>query len=343
MSINIRSMAARLAAVMLSILLFLSACQLPASQPVATLDANLLLTQGAETVQVELTRAAGELTLEAPLSIPATQTVAALLTDLVSQDTPTSAPPTPEPTQTSGAYPPPPTPSSTQAPTIEATPSPSHTPDAPTATPTLVVGQITAVRDTNCRQGPGANFEVISGLRSGRTAAVYGKDSSGEWWFISRPSGKVNDYCWVWGETTEIQGDEDDYPVIPPYPLQLDPAVTQWNFSVNYVNITTCGGPFAVLSIDNIGYNDLESAYLELFDATASRVLSSAVSNRPFLFSDSGCGQGVDTLEPGMSAFVGGSLAGSLSGNTIAANLRLCTDDELKDKCYFTTISFVMP
>jgi hypothetical protein len=328
---------------LLLLTLILSACQMPASEsPTPTPGESEVQTQAAQTQSAELT-------LQAELAIPATQTVAA--------DAPTQAPvdkpPTFTPTQPQANTPAatqtqsPPTATSTQAPPTAtftaAPPTATFTAAPPTATPTLAVDTITAVIDTNCRQGPGGSFAAISGLRAGRTSEVYGRDTGGNWWFIQRPGGKANEYCWVWADTTEVSGDEEALPVIPPYPPQLSPAASQWYFSVAAVNIHNCTVPTAFIMVQNAGFVAFESARVEIFNASSQQVLDDTTSNQPFVSQDRDCSGGFDVLSQDVAGYVRGGVSGALSGEQIAANITLCREDNLSGDCYFESISFIMP
>lgn len=332
--------------------LILSACQMPASEsPTPTPGEPEAQTQAAQTQ-------AAELTLQAELAVPATQTAAAG-GQTQAPDQP-DKPPTFTPTQAGPAAPSataqpavtstpttPPAATATQAPPqATATQVPSTattTPATPTATPTLAVDTITAVTDTNCRQGPGGSYEVISGLRAGRTSEVYGRDTGGNWWFIHRPGGKANEYCWVWADTTEVSGDEDALPVIPPYPAQLSPAASQWYFNVAAVNIHNCTVPTAFIMVQNAGFVAFESARVEIFNVSSQQVLDDNISNQPFVSQDRDCSGGFDVLSQDVVAYVRGGLSGALSGELIAANVTLCREDNLGGTCYFESVSLIIP
>jgi hypothetical protein len=326
-------------ALLILCLALLAGCQLPASQePIATFDENILLTQGASTVVAELTAQGAMISF-------ATETQAALLAPTFTATSET-APPTTEPSATATQPPAAATATPTSAlPTnTSAPPTATTTSAVPTATPTLAVGQITALRDTNCRQGPGSAFEVVDGLRTGRTTAVYGRDAGGNWWYVQRPNGKADEYCWVWENTTDVTGNVNNYPVIPPYPVQLSPVRSQWAFNMPAVNIHMCGVPTLFLMVDNIGPNPLESAQLEIWNASTGRVLfTRELGNQPFAMTDKDCTGNYDTLGRGDQAFVRAPLADVLPGHIIAVNLALCTAENMEGRCYYETVSFAMP
>lgn len=322
-------------AVLIIFSMLVSACQLPASETPTPVSEEALLTQGAETV-------AADLTSQAVLAIPATQTqVAAGPTATGGLPSATSQPPQP-PTSTQ-----PPQATATQAPpqasATTAPPTATDTPLTPTATATLAVATITAEIDTNCRQGPWGSTEVISGLRAGKTAAVFGKDATETWWYIQRPGGKVNEYCWVWGDTTQVDVDPDLLPVIPPIPVQLSPASSQWYYSVAGVNIHPCNVPMAFIGVHNAGFKSFQSARVTSYDATTGLMLDDSSSNSPFTSSDRDCGGGFNVLSQNVSGYVRSPLTTGLTGHMIGVGVTLCEQPNLGGKCFYEMFAFTAP
>ncbi|MBI3151693.1 MAG: hypothetical protein HYZ21_06145 [Chloroflexi bacterium] len=89
----------------------------------------------------------------------------------------------------------------TSTPEFTSTPGPSATPGF-TSTPT--VPEVTVSTNTNCRTGPGTQYDLIGGLNVGQTAIVVGKNSSTNYWIINNP-GKSGT-CWLWGEYATVSG-----------------------------------------------------------------------------------------------------------------------------------------
>ncbi len=84
------------------------------------------------------------------------------------------------------------------------TPEPTFT-SAPavTSTPSKVI--VTVSANTNCRSGPGAEYEIIGALTIGQQAEVIGKSSTTNYWIIDNPNAAGT--CWLWGEHAVINGD----------------------------------------------------------------------------------------------------------------------------------------
>ena len=91
-------------------------------------------------------------------------------------------------------------------------------PAAPGATNTPSVPQVSVTTNTNCRTGPGTQYDLIDALVVGQTAEVVGKNTVTSYWIIKRPSSSGN--CWLWGQYATVVGNTanlSEYP-IPPSP-----------------------------------------------------------------------------------------------------------------------------
>ena len=101
-------------------------------------------------------------------------------------------------------------------PTVETTLAPDYTP-TPEATPTLGAPQATAIKDSNCRFGPGQAYEITGYLPNTQTAPIVGRRSDSSWWVIQTETGVK---CWIWDELVEVSGDISNVPIVeaPPTP-----------------------------------------------------------------------------------------------------------------------------
>ena len=115
------------------------------------------------------------------LQTAAAQTVQAVLTPLNS--------PTAAPSATQGQ----PAASPTSAPLTSAATITS----TPTITPTYSVPMITFNESTNCRTGPGQNYEVIFTFLPGGKAEIVGSYPQDGYWIVQLPDGGGT--CWAWG------------------------------------------------------------------------------------------------------------------------------------------------
>jgi hypothetical protein len=109
---------------------------------------------------------------------------------------------------------------STTTPTLTFTPTPK--PEEPTVTPEPP--SITAIKNANCRYGPGMLYEIADTLMQGQTALVVGRNEDNTWWQIEGP--RFGTLCWVAHTIVEENGPVEGVPigVAPPEPtLTLEP------------------------------------------------------------------------------------------------------------------------
>jgi hypothetical protein len=153
------------------------------------------------------------------------------LTGCVSTPQPTEAPvqvvPTDEPTVAPPptAVPPTEVPPTAVPPTAEPTVAPTEAPaevatEATAAEVTAAIASdtgvtVTAGQDTNCRKYPMRNSNVLGYLKANTAVAVHGKNSDGDWYYISNPTNPGQRMCWVWSGTLTVAGDAASLVVIP--------------------------------------------------------------------------------------------------------------------------------
>lgn len=95
----------------------------------------------------------------------------------------------------------------------------------PTITPTFtpLVPMVMVSQNTNCRTGPGIEYELIGGLLVGESAVVVGRYQSGAYWVIKNPNGSGT--CWLWGMYATVGGNTAGLPEMsaPPTPTPSSP------------------------------------------------------------------------------------------------------------------------
>lgn len=91
-----------------------------------------------------------------------------------------------------------------------------------TLTPTLTqtvtpsVPMIHSTVNTNCRFGPSNQYNIIGFLLTTDTPVqVRGRLGDGGWWYISNPRYPTAS-CWVWDDTTVVEGNVTSLPIITP-------------------------------------------------------------------------------------------------------------------------------
>jgi hypothetical protein len=133
--------------------------------------------------------------------------------------------------------------------TPQATPRPANSPtqaasSAPTGTitPTYSIPMLVVDEPTNCRSGPGQNYEIITTFQTGASAVIVGRYPENDWWLINNPFGSGT--CWIWGEFATVSGSHWTVPSVTPPPpatagLPAPPSIANWDFSCSY----GCSGP----------------------------------------------------------------------------------------------------
>lgn len=119
------------------------------------------------------------------------------------------------------------------------TPVPTDTP-IPIAVNTPVIPMIHSTVNTNCRSGPSSDYSVIGFLMVDDRVEVRGRNSNSTWWYIQNPA-DLSKYCWVWNQTTIVEGNKSIIPVITPI-ATYTPDIAQITLSskavpVNYTGI----------------------------------------------------------------------------------------------------------
>ncbi len=172
-------------------------------------------------------------------------------------------------------------PTVTDEPTPEdQTPSPApveptltHTPtDQPTETPTLTLTHTASATSsvplievsvpTNCRVGPGRAYDIVSVLRTGKTAIILARHPSLDFWVIENPGGAG--HCWVWGEYATLSGPIANLPVWTPPPTPTPTATPVSGVSPTPTEVTlrvsvptNCrvgpGKPYDIISVLHTG------------------------------------------------------------------------------------------
>jgi uncharacterized protein YraI len=166
---------------------------------------------------------------------------------LVAQTLNASAPS--EPSQTQPAVTP------ANSPTL----SPNRTPTV-TITPTYSVPMLKVDEPTNCRSGPGQDYQVITTFQPGASAEIVGRYPENNWWLINNPFGEGT--CWIWGQFATVSGSTWTVPSVTPPPpatqsLPTPPSISNWDFSCAYGS----SGPNVTFNLqwsdrasDEIGY-----------------------------------------------------------------------------------------
>jgi hypothetical protein len=131
----------------------------------------------------------------------------------------------PEPTNTQPLEP-----SITLTPTIALTP----TPEKP---------MVSVSVNTNCRTGPGQQFDLVGSLLVGEQAEVVGVYPDGDYWVIKNP--RRAGECWLWGNYATVVGQITGLPTYtsPPTPTPTPSFTPTPNYNWTGSWITSHGNP----------------------------------------------------------------------------------------------------
>ncbi len=294
---------------LLILVLLVSACSLPGAPAETQIPVEAIYTAAAQTLQAQLTQSAA-------------------------QQPPTEPPPPPTDT-------PPP-----EAAVPTETPTPFFTPTL-AFTPTPQVPMAVVSVNSNCRKGPSPDYDPpVSVLRTGDRAEIFGRNNNRTWWYVQIP-GKPGQFCWVWGNNVNVEGDTSGVQYVEPPPIPITPTFTpspDVEFDPSFDNVHNCGGdPHAIFELDNIGDVDFESMRLEIVDLDADDEIFDKSSNAPFMGSSGECPPGGDTFPKGKTFWVGGNIEDGGSGNDAQATITLCTKDDLKGTCVSEKVDFDIP
>ena len=174
---------------------------------------------------------------------------------------------------------------------------------------------ISATVDTNCRSGPGTSYPAVGYLGAGQQSTVYGKEASGNWWYIQNPKNPA-EYCWVWAETTTVTGDTSALPNVeaPPPPVaetqppqKAEPPVPPpASFTAGFQNTLYCNMQgYVTIRVTNNGGVAFYSATLTVTDLTrARRVSGPTTGNAVFHTTVGDCSPGDTVLPTGATRFL---------------------------------------
>jgi hypothetical protein len=68
---------------------------------------------------------------------------------------------------------------------------------------------------TNCRTGPGVEYDLVFTMNAGSTAQVVGKNTPTNYWIVNNPAGGT---CWLWGQNAVVTGNTAALPEFPAPP-----------------------------------------------------------------------------------------------------------------------------
>jgi len=230
-----------------------------------------------------------------------------------------------------------------ESPTFTLTPTETPT-QTLTATPLLtstpLVPQINVSVPTNCRNGPGKVYQMVGALLVGEIAQVYGRESTGKYWYIQNPDSNSG-YCWIWGEYATLTGSTSFLPVYTPPPTPTptftpEPTFTSTpspGFEASYTSMDTCVGWWVEIALKNTGSYSFKSMGITIRDLDTDVVLANFTDS----FTDiNGClsSSSRDILGPGKTFVISAPAFNyDPTGHKLRATIILCLETGQSGTC----------
>lgn len=134
-----------------------------------------------------------------------------------------------------------------QTATVSLTPQMTASPNGSltaTITPTYSVPMLIVQESTNCRTGPGEQYQILFTYLEGKQLEIAGRSDTGDFWLVKAPESPTGT-CWLWGEFVEVTGSHWVVPSVIAPPTGTNPPPQQvilenWEFfcSGDTLNIT---------------------------------------------------------------------------------------------------------
>ncbi len=128
--------------------------------------------------------------------------------------------------------------STVQPPLLIDTPTPTSAPTE-TITPTYSVPILTVREQTNCRTGPGQDYEVIFTYLPNKKLEILGRYDPENYWLVKSGESQTGE-CWLWGEYVDVTGSYWAVASVTPPPTKTPappdaPSIQKWDFFCNSV------------------------------------------------------------------------------------------------------------
>jgi hypothetical protein len=103
-----------------------------------------------------------------------------------------------------------------------------------TITPTYSTPMLTVLEQTNCREGPGQDYQVIFTYLAKKQLEIAGRYDPTNYWLVKSPDSRTGT-CWLWGEYVELSGSYWVVPTVTPPPTATiappqAPSIEDWHF-----------------------------------------------------------------------------------------------------------------
>jgi uncharacterized protein YraI len=88
----------------------------------------------------------------------------------------------------------------------------------------LSIPFISVTTTTNCRTGPGTEFESVGVLQAGEVTQILSRMINADYWLVQNPD--RSGACWLWGQNAVTLGNVNLVPLVTAQPTQAPPALT---------------------------------------------------------------------------------------------------------------------
>jgi hypothetical protein len=225
----------------------------------------------------------------------------------------------------------------TQTPTITETPTVT-----PTFTPSIPMASVS--QNTNCRTGPGTEYDLVYIFMVGDEAEIVARSSVPNYVIVEVPDGSGRE-CWLWMQYGSQTGDTSGLPeeTPPPTPTPKATPTPELDFKLTFDSVADCFGSAAVfVKITNTGGVTLES-----FNYTATNQdTSQTVSNTVEVFSPSATCVTLSpkqVLNPGEYGFMAAGFTPPIGGHTIKFTIKVCAGSGASEPCRTKYIAAAIP
>ncbi len=110
-----------------------------------------------------------------------------------------------------------------------------------TITPTYSTPMLTVLQQTNCREGPGQDYQVVFTYLAKKELEIVGRHDPTNFWLVKTPDTNSGT-CWLWGEYVELAGSYWVVPTLTPPPTATlappqAPSLTNWTYDCSGGNL----------------------------------------------------------------------------------------------------------
>jgi hypothetical protein len=212
------------------------------------------------------------------------------------------------------------TPTATATVTLTPQPSATFTPEIPKAE---------VIHQSNCRVGPGGNYDLVAIYEIGQKLEVVAQDLGNGFLFVKNPD-KPEDQCYLLAKNITVTGDTT---TLPKYTPQPSPTLMP-DFTATFKKFEPCNGEnYAIFVVVNTGSAPFKSAYIKITNPKLNKSVEQGLGAFDLHV---GCVLAKDIwpLDPGGTGYVNSPvITWPKVGNKLQVVIMLCTEKNLKGTC----------